>query len=98
MSCIISSSFHAIRHSVQNSHTQVKELKQPKLSHKLTSWPQGVYTLIDGPRVCDREGQCSKEVEFSLTEKGNKCCAKKTIDDTSVGVLNSIILVLFICT
>lgn len=90
MSCITSSSFRALWISLQNSHSQVKELKQLKMSHKLTSWPEGSNTLIYDPHVCDGEGQCSKEVEVSLTVKGSKCCAGKPIDDTSAGVLHSI--------
>ena len=52
-----------LANSVQNSHTQVKELKQAKLNHMLTSWPQGINSLIQGPSICIGEGSVPKTLK-----------------------------------
>lgn len=52
-----------LANSVQNSHTQVKELKQAKLNHVLTSWPQGISRLIQGPSVCIGGGSVPKNLK-----------------------------------
>ena len=52
-----------LANSVQNSHTQVKKLNQAKLNHKLTSWLQGINSLIQGPSVCIGGGSVPKNLK-----------------------------------
>ena len=56
-----------LANSVQNSHTQVKELKQAKLNHKLTSWLQGINSLIQGPSVCIGGGSVPRRRQWHPT-------------------------------
>lgn len=83
--------FSSIHDTVQNSNSQVRDLKQPKLSQESTSGPQECSTLIDGPGVCDGEKYCPKEVEVSLTERAINWCAGKPIDGGPARVLISIL-------
>lgn len=62
--------FSALMALCPKSTFQVNELKQPKLSPKLTAWAEGRSTLTDGIGGCEGEGWCSKAVEDSLREGG----------------------------